>query len=223
MSYATLYLCRPGSATWSVTTSRVLAADSDVAFYNGKLYLFNKKPSPHLYAFDLGEDGDGLLVVTHAEKRPAPPFLSSSSPRSIYATFYYLVESRGRLLLIIRDLRECKTRGVAVFALHVSTRPHGWARMESLDGEVVFLSSNSALSISASRYGGVRGDRIYFSQGRYLQNHTVEECSRLKNCRHLHCEVFDMKQRTAETLCTGASPDPQYWCGSTTWFVTFVG
>jgi len=34
---------------------------------------------------------------------------------------------------------------------------------------------------------------------------TLDGCTRRRDCPHQHCEVFDMRTRTAETLCLGTA------------------
>ncbi|KAL6616217.1 hypothetical protein ACP70R_038487 [Stipagrostis hirtigluma subsp. patula] len=224
-SRATLFLCRPGAAAaaWSMTTDICLKDSSDIAFHDGKLYLFSKSPSPRLYAFDLREDDGGALRVTRVAPIDGLWWLSPREERarqSVASAFFYLVESRGTLLLVQRDFRERRTREVAVFAMvGSSTTPRrGWVRVQSLEGEMIFLSANSAVSVPSSRYGGARGDRICFSEEMYLND--AEECPRQKHCRHQHCEVFDMMTRTVETMCMGTAPGHgDYWCSTPTWFV----
>jgi hypothetical protein len=216
--HATLFLCRPGDATWSVTTSPRLWSKSDIVFHNGKLYLFSKNPFPHICTCDVGEDDDGTLKVTRAELLSGPPLRGARAGAiaSGSSAFFYLVESRGKLLLVQRDFRERRTHAVAVFAMDESRGRPEWARIESLDGEIVFLSANSSMSVPSSRYRGARGHRIYFSQEMYM---TLDGCTRRRDCPYQHCEVFDMRTRTAETLCMGTAPGHEAWCTGTTWFV----
>jgi hypothetical protein len=216
--HATLFLCRPGDATWSVTTSPRLWSKSDIVFHNGKLYLFSKNPFPHICTCDVGEDDDGTLKVTRAQLLSGPPLRGARAGAiaSGSSAFFYLVESRGKLLLVQRDFRERRTHAVAVFAMDESRGRPEWARIESLDGEIVFLSANSSMSVPSSRYRGARGHRIYFSQEMYM---TLDGCTRRRDCPYQHCEVFDMRTRTAETLCMGTAPGHEAWCTGPTWFV----
>lgn len=106
---------------------------------------------------------------------------------------------------------ECRTHAVAVFALDEGTSRPEWPSLESLGGEIVFLSANSSVSVPSSRYPGARGDRIYFGQ-----EMSVDGCCRRKDCPHQHCEVFDMRTSTAEELCMGttAAPGHERWYGA---------
>jgi hypothetical protein len=151
--HATLFLCRPGDATWSVTTSPRLWSKSDIVFHNGKLYLFSKNPFPHICTCDVGEDDDGTLKVTRAQLLSGPPLRGARAGAiaSGSSAFFYLVESRGKLLLVQRDFRERRTHAVAVFAMDESRGRPEWARIESLDGEIVFLSANSSMSVPVPR------------------------------------------------------------------------
>ncbi|KAJ1285801.1 hypothetical protein BS78_03G305100 [Paspalum vaginatum] len=214
--HATLFLCRPGAAAWSVTTGPRLWSRSDIVFHKGKLYLFTTDPNPHLYAYDIGEDGDGTLKVTRLTPIFGPRLLGPGAVAPVDSAFFYLVESRGKLVLVQRDFRERRTHAVAVFALDESGIQPRWARMQSLDGEIIFLSANISVSVASSRYRGAGGDRIYFSQEMYM---SVDGCSRGMDCPHQHCEVFDMRTRTAEALCMGTAPGHEGWCSGPTWFV----
>ncbi|CAO1944747.1 unnamed protein product [Urochloa humidicola] len=218
--HGTLFLRRPGAATWSVTAVHPLwAQQSDIAFHNGKLYLFKKDIYPYLLVLDIGEDDDddAALKVTLAKPLMAPRSVSRSGmePPVDGGAFwfdFYLMESRGRLMLVRREFSfvERRTRSVAVFELDESTSRPEWATTESLGGEIIFLSATSAVSVPSSRHPGARGDRIYFSQEVY-----VDGCRNRKDCPHKHCEVFDMRTRTAEAVCMGTTAPGH----GTTWFI----
>ncbi|KAK3162191.1 hypothetical protein QOZ80_1BG0086560 [Eleusine coracana subsp. coracana] len=221
--YATLFLCRPGDATWSVTTDVRLGATSDIVFHDGRLYFFDwmpdRKLSPRVHALDVGEDAsDGALKVTGIRRLPGPIFRGARN-RSMRArsssVFFYLVESRGRLMAVMRECGERRTHAVTVLALDEARRsPYKWATVETLDGEVVFLGPTSSLSVPAALYPGARGDRIYFAQ-----EMCVDGCPSRKDCRYQHCEVFDMRTRVVEAVCLGTAPRPDCWCWCPTWFV----
>lgn len=78
--HATLFLCRPGAATWSVTAVHSLWAQSDIAFHNGKLYLFKEEIYPYLLALDIGEDADGVPKFTLAKPFLGPSPLYGAGP-----------------------------------------------------------------------------------------------------------------------------------------------
>lgn len=222
--YATLFLCRPGDAAWSVTTDVRLGATSDIVFHGGKLYFFawmaDRKLPPRVHAFDIGQDArDGALRVTGIQRLAGPIFRGSGGPMRAGASsvFFYLVESRGRLVAVMRERGESRTHTVTVLALDMArASPYKWVTLESLDGEMVFLGPTSSVSVPAARYEGARGDRIYFSQEMYVR---VDGCPRREDCRYQHCEVFDMRTRVVETLCLGTAPRPECWCWCPTWFL----
>ena len=57
------------------------------------------------------------------------------------------MESRGRLLLVRRDFSfmESRTHAVVVFVLDEGTSRTEWPTLETLGGEIIFLSANSSV------------------------------------------------------------------------------
>ena len=63
-----------------MTAVHSLWAQSDIAFHNGKLYLFKQEIYPYLLALDIGEDADGVPKFMLAKPFLGPPPLYGARP-----------------------------------------------------------------------------------------------------------------------------------------------
>lgn len=158
-STASLALWRPGMASWCVCQGGCISKFSDIALYQGKVYMFSKVTT-NLFVFDISEDERGLMVSRVERCVTELPDVKDS-----YGQRWNLVEWRGKLLLVVIYLGPegwyniCK---VGVFEVDLSTNPFRFTETNSLDGDCIFISPCSSNSFCACPYDGVEDDLIYF-------------------------------------------------------------
>ncbi|KAK2987724.1 hypothetical protein RJ640_008951 [Escallonia rubra] len=147
----------------------------------------------------------------------ADPMLEGSiiakSPQSMEMVRYdandeaYIVESTvGDLVLVIRYVgnKVDKSQMVAL-AFHVYKLYQGphltyWTGVDTLDGDVQFLSDNHSLAVSAHVFAGSQLDSIYYADDCYTGETTYTNVFNLKDeCSGLHCslDTWDKEQATA--------------------------
>jgi hypothetical protein len=187
-----IILVQPGKGVWMPRKPQtdLLSRVIDIAFLEDKLHGLTQ--AEDLISLCIAFGSDGLPTVTSIEpviKHPASDddHVSEESRKNgggytddgvifevlgddqhngdINATMWYLIESRGKLLMVKRQLRvpvphvsffSCK---VEVFEADTSSRR--WLPMSGgLDGQSIFISKLFSKSVFA--YGEVKKDSIYF-------------------------------------------------------------
>ncbi|KXG37654.1 uncharacterized protein LOC8060540 [Sorghum bicolor] len=161
-STASLALWRPGMTSWCVCQGGCISKFSDIALYQGKVYMFSKVTT-NLFVFDISEDESGLMV-SGVERCVT----ELSEVRDSYGQRWNIVEWHGKLLLVVIYLglegwrNICK---IGVFEVDLSTNPFRFTEINSLDGDCIFISPCSSNSFRACLYEGVEDDLIYFIDG----------------------------------------------------------
>ncbi|KAJ1284626.1 hypothetical protein BS78_03G219400, partial [Paspalum vaginatum] len=85
----------------------------------------------------------------------------------------YLVESRGKLLLVVRysgsttGTMARRTLHFKVFEMQLKPLPNGghsasWVELDDLDGRVLFIGKGCSRAFEAGQYAGFQGGSIYF-------------------------------------------------------------
>jgi len=152
----------------------------DVVFFNGKLYAFvsrglflveiagNHKCKPKISSMRCVIDTIKLSDIAQRSR--------SSAESYCFELRYYLVESGGRLLLVVRQvgvpfplpehsLGEHKRRTIwfNVFEADLTANScHKWRRVSSLAGQALFVGTYSK-SLPATECGSAQEDCIYFT------------------------------------------------------------
>ncbi|WVZ50744.1 hypothetical protein U9M48_001971 [Paspalum notatum var. saurae] len=159
-SAAKLALWRPGMTSWCVCDGGCISKFSDIALYQGKVYMFSKVTT-NLFVFDISEDNGGLMV-SHVERC----VVELPEVKDSYGQRWNIVEWHGKLLLVVIYLggtegwhNICK---IGVFEVDLSANPFRYTEINSLDGDCIFISPCSSNSFRACLYDGVEGDLIYF-------------------------------------------------------------
>ncbi|TVU00380.1 hypothetical protein EJB05_54201, partial [Eragrostis curvula] len=162
-STAKLALWRPGMTSWCVCHGGCISKFSDIALYQGKLYMFSKVTT-NLFVFEISEDDSGLMVSRVERCVTQLPEVNSK-----YGQRWNIVEWQGKLLLVVTYLGAaegwhsiCK---IGVFEVDLSTNPLKFTEINSLNGDCVFISPCSSKSFRACQYDEVEGDLIYFIDG----------------------------------------------------------
>ncbi|XP_062197043.1 uncharacterized protein LOC133899994 [Phragmites australis] len=162
-STAQLALWRPGMTSWCVCHGGCISKFSDIAFYQGKFYMFSKLTT-NLFVFEISEDDSGLMV-SHVERCVTKlPEVKDS-----YGQRWNIVEWHEKLLLVVTYLGGAKgwhnICKIGVFEVDLSTNPFRFTEINSLDGNCIFISPCSSKSFRAYQYDEVEDDLIYFFDG----------------------------------------------------------
>ncbi|KAF5729124.1 hypothetical protein HS088_TW21G01282 [Tripterygium wilfordii] len=160
-----LAFCRPGDQSW---TSYLVGDDFDlnianITFSNGKLYAISR--FLWLYVFDIVDKPiSWRKLATH-------PLSSIKLEEQEYHNRFYLVESRGELLLIVRVMlkhlgtwRRC-TQSFSVFKLDTRNDPKSWVRVEDIHGRILFVARGPPQLIELSDFhdlSGFESNCIYY-------------------------------------------------------------
>jgi hypothetical protein len=117
--------------------------------------------------------------------------------------FYYLVESRGGALLMVRrEMQSVLTlpgkfvaTGRNTFEVFVADfEGLRWTEMSTIGDEVLFLSGRQCRSLNASPFG-IRGDLIFFFQN------DDEDCNNLyEDESPCSCSLHDIRDKTVYNL-----------------------
>ncbi|KAL6841625.1 hypothetical protein ACP4OV_028564 [Aristida adscensionis] len=165
-----LALWQPGMMSWHLCCGVEIDGPQDLAFYQGKLYVLRRMLA-RLFTLDLEEDDWGVMVsrVEHCmiEQPHHDPGQFSDGIRM----YCNMVVWRGKLVLIIRyyDIYERRRTAhkVEVVALDFSINPYGCTKIDSFDGDCIFVGTDGCKSFPAGLHDGVEGDLIYFLPDHY--------------------------------------------------------
>lgn len=154
-----LVFCRPGDSEFveqSLEDGDYLSCSTS---FEGKFY---------------GLRQDNTLVVLDFSA-PKPQFrqiisglLSNPCPPDIMRSQTYIFESCGELLLVLKMLHGLFLEEVFGFLIYrADFSASTWSEVKSMSEEMaIFLDSHDAMSISATKYNGIRGNSIYFTRGK---------------------------------------------------------
>ncbi|KXG28827.1 uncharacterized protein LOC8062693 [Sorghum bicolor] len=162
-----LALWTPGMSSWCVCFDGCITMYSDIAFYQGKLYMFNKLASQfQLFSIEISEDGDRGLMVSCVESCVTEELPQIDGTR---IRWWKIAEWNGKLLLILTYLLgpECwqNIREVSVLEVDLSANPVSFTKINSLNGDCIFVSPCSSGTFHVCQYDGVEDDLVYFIDG----------------------------------------------------------
>jgi len=159
---------------------------SDIAFFHGDLYALTDKEGLHIMKLDVCGLNPNFSQAFHPSIADDPKqqqiyFCDDPNQPQIFdardmppgcVVLRYLAESDGRLLMVRRWMSfppiarlgdHDRTWRFEVFEANLAAIPGQWVKMESLDGQALFLGLQCSKSVLASQFaGGVREDCIYF-------------------------------------------------------------
>uniref|UniRef100_A0A0D9XTT5 F-box domain-containing protein n=1 Tax=Leersia perrieri TaxID=77586 RepID=A0A0D9XTT5_9ORYZ len=177
ISNLTLALWHPGMASWCVCRSFDINVSSDIAFYQGRIYMASTHyPNILRILFFEIERFNGRVTVSYVEKcvtEPLPLVLNCVVKEC------YIVEWSGKLVLItiyVNCYLANVIRKIGIYALDFSTSPHSVTEINSLNGDCLFISSCSSKSFPACQYDGAKGDFVYLVSN-YRQQTTSAHAS----------------------------------------------
>ncbi|KAL5202008.1 hypothetical protein ABZP36_012960 [Zizania latifolia] len=145
----------------------------DVIHHNGAFYFLTREENLHVFAVsEFHQDGDGELKMAPMEIHRLYGVLDYG--RNVVVR--YLVESRGRLLMVTRLVRAPlpvppKTWAFRVFEMMELPQDitgseetqYVWNELASLDGRILFLARGCSRSYEVADYPGLEfSDGVYF-------------------------------------------------------------
>ncbi|KAK7302583.1 hypothetical protein RJT34_13475 [Clitoria ternatea] len=146
-----LYI-RAGQKGWTCVTTNYLSKFTDITFYKGLIYAVNRS---------------GTLVSCNPSslddrQRIVPKVVFQGTRGSCYKWAYLLKSLEGNLWMVTRSWHR---RTFQVFELEMDAQSWNFEPLRSLGDNVVFLSCNSSISVSASCFSNcLQKDSIYCSQ-----------------------------------------------------------
>ncbi|PKA57972.1 F-box protein SKIP23 [Apostasia shenzhenica] len=152
-------LARPGADEWM--TIGVSSNYHDALFYRGRFHIVDG--FRRVFSCDEGDcSGPRLVEIVRLASPPRVPLLSRGER-------FYLVESDGELLLVIRhfdgslmgDVKVVKTTKFEVFRVDIDDQP-SWVEVRNLGNRALFLGLNRPISLCSSDHPGCRENCIYF-------------------------------------------------------------
>lgn len=205
-----LAFCTPETPSWCICEGNCIKSHIDIEFYQGKLYMVDTR-NGDLFAFEL-EAHDRVFPVVSLVERCLIEKLPSAEDGDRQT--YNLVQSLGKLLLLVRYFRESWDQfvGVGVFELSFNSNPWKWIEKKSLDGESIFISSSCNKSFAASQYEEIEDDRIYFLDS------LCPKFNPKKSDSYSYCsQVYNMRDGTISPFLIGTGPMSNY-LGFPMWF-----
>ncbi|XP_066338957.1 putative F-box protein At5g55150 [Miscanthus floridulus] len=190
----TLALCRPGDRAWSMGTNELSGRLSDIVFFRGKLY-----------AIDVNNGRQDLLAIEIVDENGKDDPRVSRIERifigvPITSQCSYLVESRGRLLMVRRKIN-CRHERVYCWGgnsfilvagsskFEVFEADFGrmlWTKLRSLgDDQALFVGRGCSRAVCVSPYDLSR-DSIFFVDD-YISSVWKKTTT--------SCGVYDMKDK----------------------------
>ncbi|CAL4983483.1 unnamed protein product [Urochloa decumbens] len=218
-------VCQPGAGSWwsvcmddsLISEERSVPTLAAMAFHKGTLFAVERYGG-RFYAVDIGVDkSTGDLWVSRF--RPVipgsipttcgPSIIPHDNGIGIMETLFYLVESRGALL-VVRRQRQYQYQWDQLHGRRLVV-PTGWKEFEVFEADlkgsrwtklatigndqVLFLSEDHCASLCVSQLG-MPGDRIVFFEnvdedriGRWYEEESIGACS-----------VYDMRDRKISAL-----------------------
>ncbi|CAO2193050.1 unnamed protein product [Urochloa humidicola] len=229
-TFGTVCICHPPVATnfslgkWAESTLYLV----DVAFFNGKLYGLDFRNK--LVIFEIGYDLDSKPKISATECIIDAGDINlwdlphSLSTENVFPLKEYLVECCGKLLSVIRFIRNdsCSStsfsieydRTVAfdVIEADLSTNPGQWRRINKLDGQALFVGRHCSKSFAAEQYNGIKEDCIYF-----ISDYAWPDCAAdpLRDSG-----VYNLRNGSVTPLLSKTATVPQHHDGQwrPTWF-----
>ncbi|KAJ4973070.1 hypothetical protein NE237_006244 [Protea cynaroides] len=185
---------KSGTDRWIAITTRWYRFD-DVIFYKGLFYAVGNNASLLIYDFS---------------SQPPMETLIPGRESGLHGT-YYLVESLGELLLVIRHfswydkdgtrLQHIRTLRFELRKFHESKRK--WIRKYNIGDSILFLGYGCSVSVAARNFPECKRNSIYFN----------DSYSPSKPFHHNDIGVFNFRNRSVESfsdsfpICT----TPTFW------------
>ncbi|KAJ4958230.1 hypothetical protein NE237_025341 [Protea cynaroides] len=180
---------RPGAYAW-ITIETDLFGFDDLIYYKGLFYAVTRHGTVMTYDFS-----------------SEPPIMKEIGQEESKCAKYFLVESSGELLLVLRYLIQLeigyKTVKFEVRKLDENSRQ--WVEMENIGDRILFLGDFCSMSISAKDFPECKGNSIYFNSDRWNLIY--------KSATDLDIGVFNFYNGSVKRL----RESPPIWTNPTFW------
>ncbi|GJN10599.1 hypothetical protein PR202_ga28706 [Eleusine coracana subsp. coracana] len=135
----------------------------DIAFCQGKLYMLSSsKFTTDLFAFEISEDNNGLMV---SRVEGAVVELPEVADNIYQSQRWRMAEWRRKLLIVATDSADTEfglmVLQVRVFEADLSINPVRFTEIQNLDGDCIFISPCSNKSFRLCHNDGAGEDLIY--------------------------------------------------------------
>ncbi|XP_047055248.1 uncharacterized protein LOC124661435 [Lolium rigidum] len=167
--------CRPGMDRHWVAYQHAVDVIQDMIYFKNKL-----KEGFHILS-----NTEDVAVYTPNGGPSAPLVMSRSSYQVQKRPDYkpdnlnlsrYLVESRGKLLMVLRQLKECRDpKGSPTFRFRIFEMNHGiapgggsvvsWVELQTLPGRLLLLGRGCSRAFEVSQFNRLEVGHIYYSDG----------------------------------------------------------
>nr|CDM82435.1 unnamed protein product [Triticum aestivum]CDM84260.1 unnamed protein product [Triticum aestivum] len=164
-----ILMCQPGASSWSVRAYDKCKLYEDMAFYQGKLYAIAN--DENLFVVNISQHqctGDPQVSRVGQVIKGDPWQTVASEDDNTPGKKLYLVESRGKLLMVCRkiwvpELEDGDFSFGNEFEVFEADFAHSrWVKVTTVgDDQVLFLGRRCSRAVSVSQYG-LPGDHIFF-------------------------------------------------------------
>ncbi|XP_024310313.1 uncharacterized protein LOC100837809 [Brachypodium distachyon] len=198
-----ILVCQPWASSWSVQANDTCKGFVDMALYQGKLYTLSHHE--HLCVVNISQDETTWdpQVFRNEQVIKGDTFsILMEEKRTGVTKKLYLVESRGVLLMVCREV--CCTwvldklvAGRNKFEVfEADFKRSRWVNVMTLgDDQVLFLGQRCSKAVPVSQYE-MTGDRIFFfDDDEYYDRYTYEG-------ENASIGVYDMKDQEVSILST---------------------
>jgi hypothetical protein len=173
--YPSIIFCRPHVDCHWMPPLMDTEPLQDTLYHRGAVYqgFYAISNRDNLYVFLPREINNGETLVMRQVVISFAPALAMGR-RVVGSTITrYLVESRGKLLVVLRysgtttGTTDLRTLHFRVFEMELNPLPNGghstaWVELDGLDGRVITIARGCSRAFEAVQYKGFQGGSIYF-------------------------------------------------------------
>jgi hypothetical protein len=173
--YPSIIFCRPHADGHWVPPLMDTEPLQDTLYHRGAVYqgFYAISNMDNLYVFLPREINNGETLVMRQVIISFSPALAMGRRVVASNITRYLVESRGKLLVVLRysgmamGTNDLRTLHFRVFEMELNELPNGghstaWVELDDLDGRIITVARGCSRAFEAAQYRGFQGGSIYF-------------------------------------------------------------
>ncbi|XP_062179397.1 uncharacterized protein LOC133884004 [Phragmites australis] len=174
-----------GSESWYSAGRLLTVRPQDVIYYGGAFFFVTSREDIIAFWPTYGPNGNVTLARVDYDMQQREDYDADVGfVRGLGTMRRYLVESRGRLLMVVRYVYyEAGTEMLRVFGFRVTApltnvqRPRAaWENLgEELDGRMLFLGPGCSRSFEVAHYDGFEESMIYFLDEGFVSGPSVDD------------------------------------------------